>query len=737
MRGMLDRLASVAPLPPPDLPPTSGTVQETIDDLDRILALPRRPPVNCDRDPRTRRYEPSTQALVDVVTGWFSRGRRVSCGCRERRIRLSSDGRVLHIFRTLPADLPPEAPVTTTVAAFVADNQALYEVRIARAVAVLSPGQEIVVPAAVGDGHFCITTLNAVQAWTLREARVVGGILGFVGVGAGKSVSGILAPLVFDDCRLAVILIEPKQRRHYREHYLRLREHFRVPSIVYDGFLDNDPGATVPGTPPLHVVPYSKLSHKTSSKLLEHLSPDVLILDEAHRAVGKSAIGRRVKRYTVSKIREREEAIGRGEAVRARAVRLLDWSGTLEDKSIEDTQFLAAYTLGTGSPLPLDPVEAKRWTQVFDPVRRPDRSSSTAKELQLAFAGEEFDDESIEDLLVEGPERKLREGYQKRRVETLGVISASASSINAAIYFGERKIAKIPPKVREALAGVRDEWKRPDGEVFTEKVEEIACARQVACGFYSYWAFPKHPCSCKSGLVRCDQCLLIDEWYEKRKKFNKELRDQLLLGEANLDSRKLCEEAAERYWQSPPYRGELPKWQSLAWPAWRDVEKRVDYVERVHWIDDYVARDAAEWGLSHRGVVWVDSIALGQKIAEISGLTYHGGGPGGEAKLKAERGERSIIVSMNAFGSGTDGLQYLYSEQLITETPAGNKTVEQLLGRLHREGQRADVVSTEGYFHVPEFRDALRNVTTRAEFNFAMTGNRQKILCADMDLDWL
>src|SRR6185436_20451349 len=56
-----------------------GTV---VTEVERILALPRRPPVNCERMPGTRLYVPETQALVEYVTAQYSRGPR-KCACEQ------------------------------------------------------------------------------------------------------------------------------------------------------------------------------------------------------------------------------------------------------------------------------------------------------------------------------------------------------------------------------------------------------------------------------------------------------------------------------------------------------------------------------------------------------------------------------------------------------------------------------------------------------------------------------
>jgi intein/homing endonuclease len=556
-----------------------------------------------------------------------------------------------------------------------------------------------------------------------------------------NSIAFLLAALIYPDSKLAVLLFEPKQRQHYRSQYLRLREHFRVGSIVFD---DGQPGYTVPGTTPLHLISYSVLSQTRNSDMLDKRSPDTLMLDEAHRACGDSAINRRVKRYIADKIKQREEKIQQGKPVFSRAVRLLDASGTLESEGVEDTHMLCTFSLGTGSPIPLDPVEAEKWAKVIDPSYQPDRKSLTAKMLQRTFGGGEVDDSDMNNLFGPGPEVAIRRGFRQRRLWTPGIISASASTINAAIYLSERKPPKMPQSVKDALLKVRTEQLRPDGELLTEKMEQVGCARNVACGYYNYWAFPAHPCLCEELERRCDECALIDDWFAKRKVFNKELRTKLQAGEQYLDSKTLCEEAAKRYFQEPAYQGELPTWACMSWPAWAEIENRVQHEEREKWIEnggDWLVQDAAKWALDEKkGVVWIQGDAFGQALSKLTGLPLYNGGPGAEARLRSEKGNRSIICSIKAHGAGTDGLQEIFQHQLIVETPASNSKqsgYEQLLGRLHREGQKAPEVFTEGYFHVRELKDALRKAVEQAEFNYEMTGNKQKLFMADISVEGL
>ena len=147
-----------------------------------------------------------------------------------------------------------------------------------------------------------------------------------------------------------------------------------------------------------------------------------------------------------------------------------------------------------------------------------------------------------------------------------------------------------------------------------------------------------------------------------------------------------------------------------------------------------MARELAKWGRKNKGVIWFQSVPLGRKIAELSGLPYFNGGPGGEARLRAEKGNRSIVCSISAHGAGTNGLQEIFYEQVLAEVPPSNATthgLEQIFGRLHRRGQKSDEVNTYAALPSYEFIDALRKAMEQAAFNFSMTGNRQKLLLAD------
>lgn len=622
-------------------------------DFERVMALPRRAPINCERV--AGEYGVDAVALAEYVTEQYVLPRRARCKCKE-----------------------------------------------------------------LGYSH-CIDKLNPVQAWTLREARKMNGAIGMIPVGGGKTFTGILMPLAIQDCKVAVLLAKPDQRIHYWRAYLRLREHFRVPSFVFDK-LDDEYGAIVTGAPVLHFVPYSLLSQAKSTALLERMNPDLIICDEAHSVSARtSSRTNRLLRY-LADVKNN--------------VRFCAWSGTLVKKSVRDQAHLMSHALGTGSPMPLDPDDVEAWAAVFDPSPVPDTETQTAIKLYGAF-----DRGGRQRKWYErgGVNEGVRQGYRDHVLATPGVISTRESSAACSMTMHPRRVV-LPDTVKKALADVRTLMRRPDGEELVEAMEIAACARNVGSGYHFYWAFVNIPCTCKPNVFveeqRCEHCQFIAEWYRRRTNWNRELRQKLQHFEVHMDSPLLCTKAAQRAYQDEPYEGDLPVWFAEAWPSWAAIKDAVQYVPKVKWIDEFFARDAAEWAKEHCGVVWTQSSAFGRKVAELAGIQYHGGGPEAEAHILAEKGDRSIVASLKAHGTGRDGLQHKFREQYFAEPPASGDAWQQVLGRLARPGQEADTIESWVAWHVTEVKDALRAAIRNAEFIESVTGNKQLLLSVDFSFDW-
>lgn len=606
----------------------------------------------------------------------------------------------------------------------------------------------------------CITELNVSQAWTLFEAGIVQGWQGAIGVGHGKTIIDILGPLALADAWMdanrrrgvivrrqdfkALLLVPPGLVDQLAVEYRLVAQHFRVPSIV---FHTRPIRLEADGEPWLHVYPYSKLSRAEATTFIGGLKPHAFICDESHN-IGNVESTRGGRVWGWFQVEP--------------ATRMGNHTGSLTDKSITDYDALASMSLKDGSPVPRDHEVAREWASALDPD-----DDWTADPGAL-----------LEGLIETGcqqPGEHVYKGFNRRLVETMGFIATRDSAIKAhleilervpeiegrgaagTLYLGDH-VPNVPredpsapdgegwPGVADCLKSVRG-GVRPDGEELLDSGAQFAiarCARELASGFFYRWVFDEGTDP------------QIKHWRKTRKDFRCAIREKLKERREHLDSPFLCKLAAMRYYGDIPRGGiveviddetgelkivdtsNLPTWDAEGtWVPWRDSEHTVKYHTEPVWVDDFLARDAAEWASTHRGIVWYDHSAFGRRVAQLSGLNLHRGGPeagvrlvGGELKGKVypgEDGKRSIICSIKSHGTGRDGLQFLFNEQLVANPLSSNEGWEQLLGRLHRIGQSCDTVYTWFYQHTEEVRKHVGQALRRAFYVHSTLGSTQKL----------
>jgi hypothetical protein len=537
----------------------------------------------------------------------------------------------------------------------------------------------------------CIHSFKFEQAWSLHELSVVGGLFAVMGVGYGKTVLNVLAQIaVKGGSQKALLLIPVGDLEQLCMTYEMLAQHFKVPTLVIHAPVSAPAKGSyiVPGAPQLHVLPYSRLSRPESSTLIDRIAPDFIIADEVDklRNVEGAATTKRFLRWFA----------------KAPTTRFACWTGSMTDTSITEFWHLIALALREGSPLPLDKQVVEEWACAIDPDPCPADPGSL-----LAFCD---------------PGEHIHSGFHRRLRDTMGVITTVESAVKVELVIEERPAPALPHVIAEALKGVRA-YVRPDGEELVEASEVQRCAREVACGFYYEWIYPR-------GEPRD----LIDKWFEKRKAYNRAVREVIRAGAEHLDSPKLAEQAAQRFFKelAPGVckaTGEpLPVWECPEWPAWRDIRDQVKPEPNAVRLHPFLAEDAAAWAEEYRGIVWYDAVEFGAWVAELSGLPQFVGGKKSLGLLGREDGSRSIIASIKAHGRGRDGLQRLFDDQLVAGPPASATGWEQLLGRLMRDGQLSERVRTWVYMHIAELKAAVQQAMTRAAYVQGTMGTEQKLL---------
>ncbi len=529
----------------------------------------------------------------------------------------------------------------------------------------------------------CITKLFPVQGWALWEAMQTGGMVGMLAAGAGKTALDVLLAMVVPSTTgkpvRACLLIPPNLRDQFAHDYLCWSQHFKVPNIA------GSDGVHIAGRPKLDVLAYSELSHESCATWLTAHTPDILICDEAHALKDKDSV--RTSRFLRFFIDHE-------------GTRLFVHSGSLTTRSPDDYAHLAALSLREGSPLPLATVNVGEWAEALGP--KPTLQPGELKALCR-------------------PGETARSGFQRRLVETAGVVTTEDKQIETPLVIQQRKI-ELPKVLTQALSLVRS-GERPDtltgfamNEELVEKVEQIACARQVALGFFYRWCYPKG-----------EPEELISKWFSRRKAWGRELRLKL---EGNrlegMDSPALLQAAAERC--ATGYKGPLPVWHSPSWPAWRDIAPQVYHEQETEWLDLTVVNDAIAWAKEAPGIVWYSHVEFGRKVAALGGFEIFEGGDEASAAIRKVDGKRSIVASSDAHGTGKN-LQ-MFHRGLITAPFASGGKWEQVLARMHRYGQTAAQVTFDVYLHTKEMQGAFDSALEDAKYVRETTGKAERLLFA-------
>lgn len=505
--------------------------------------------------------------------------------------------------------------------------------------------------------------LKAVQALALLEAELVGGLLASIGVGEGKTLLSFLLPVVMK-ARKTVLLIPPALREQtIRRAHPELAKHWRIPNLGVSQASVSYPD--VEGT--IHVVAYSELSSARTADILERLQPDLIVCDEAHKVRNFDAsCTKRFRRYFKA----------------FPNTKLCALSGTLISKSIRDISDLAKFALRERAPIPLYWPTLEAWSEALDPG---DWTPPPGELLRLCQPGE-----------------TVHEAFRRRLWSTPGCIASNESNIGSSLIIHRREV-KLAPEVKAALDKMRGTWTTPNGEEeFDDALTFARHARDLSTGLYFRWIWPQG-----------EPVALRDQWMECRRDWHKTVRERLKASIPGQDSVLLCSRAAES-----------GTWKCPAWEPWRDIKDLAHPESEAVWVSEFLVEDAVRWAQDHKGLIWLEHPAMGEAFAR-RGVPFYGAH--NKDRILEESGNRAIALTRGVFYLGTDGLQERFNEQLILAVSPGADINEQLLGRLHREKQKAGEVETYVYLHTPELAGAFADALKGAQWIEKMEHKRQKL----------
>lgn len=426
----------------------------------------------------------------------------------------------------------------------------------------------------------------------------------------------------------------------------------------------------------LLIIPYSQLSVAKSTALLEQVKPDLIVADEAHCIRSPdTARTKRVLRY----FRQFP------------TTRFVALSGTLTAKSLRDYAHLCELALRGGSPLPTEEADLLAWANCID-------ADSTPQDRDWSLFAQFCDLRHIDDEVRRKDD--ARERFRERFVTTPGVVATTEASVQCSLNFIDRPL-RVPPPVQDALRELHRTWCRPDGEEMEEALAVWRLGMQMSQGFYLRWVWP-------NGVVDF-------EWLEARAEWHRQVRYVLQQNITGLDSPFLV-------WQGVA-KGTLTDPTIIrAWAGWDAVRHRPPPPTETVWLDDFLVRDAVAWLREHpKGLLWHNDLAVEAALRAAGIPTY---GRGEVPPLDGSVG--GMALSVRVHGTGLN-LQHHHQENLLLSFSSSGKTMEQLIGRTHRQGQPADEVSLFYYRHTTDAQAAALDARRNAKYIEDTHGSPQKL----------
>jgi hypothetical protein len=525
-------------------------------------------------------------------------------------------------------------------------------------------------PAGARDG----AALRPVQALALHDAGIEGGLFGAIGVGEGKTLVELLLPLIWNAQR-PLMLIPATLLKKTQHDRLRYAQHWRIPNN-------------------LRLFNYGLLGRVQSADELERYTPDVLILEEAHKLKNKrAACTRRVMRY----MHEHPET------------RVAALSGTVMSKSLKDFAHILLWSLKMRAPMPVRTEEIEEWASALDVDVEP--MARYKPGALLEFASECSGDETVD----------ARRGFQRRLVETPGVVATAGDGerVDASIYV--RAIRhKVAPVTEHNFLILRGDgkpadvtecpgWQTPDGWELTTAAEVWQHAQELALGLFYRWN-PRP----------------TDDWREARRAWHAFARETIWRGRT-YDS--------EMHVANGIDAGDLPQGVEVL-ERWRRIGPTFKPHTEAVWCDDSALHAVADWVKmqgSAGGLVWTEHTFFAERLSKVTGLPYYGrkGYTIDGRYIECAKPGTSAIASIDANREGKN-LQGIWSRNLLVCPPTSAEWWQQMIARTHRPGQLADEVTVDVLLGCRENFGACMKALEGAQAIQDTTGNQQKLLLADV-----
>lgn len=520
--------------------------------------------------------------------------------------------------------------------------------------------------------------LRAVQAAALREMHDHGGAILAIRVSGGKTLISFLGPAVME-AQKPLLVVPGELKAETEIKWWQLQEHWILPKI--------------------RIESYSTLGREQHASYLGNYRPDWIFFDEGHKLKNtKAAVTRRVARY----LRENPDT------------KVFIASGTITSRSLHDYWHLLKWTHGVDKmPMPAEWGEMTMWSEAID-VHATKALKMNAGALSLLCNEDEKRD------LAYGGEVAVsaaRRAFQRRLVETPGVVSTvDDRGVNCSITIQIHDVPELDD-LNRLFTTMRETWETPDGHPFEMASQLWAHARELACGFYYVWD-PRPP----------------REWLAARKMWSRFVREVLKHShcydtDKQIASAVLAGELDDSVEAYDPATDKVTNYRAYhRWDAARGTFKPRTVAK---WVSTATLEWAKNWQAQRpESVVFVEHNAFGEKLSEMSGVPYYGAGGVNQQGDHIIHARGRAIASTHANRTGRN-LQHWSEALVVSELPNGGMA-EQLIGRLHRDGQADDNVHFDWLVASVEHWRGFQKMLDDARYIQDSTGQPQKLLMADI-----
>jgi hypothetical protein len=576
--------------------------------------------------------------------------------------------------------------------------------------------------------------LYPAQAWALDAFGKVDGLFAPIGVGHGKTAITLkAADIAYHKGARKILLLMPpevlgqlvkrdipwaRSRVSLGVPFHRLGRH---PLQKRKQIVDRD-------RPGCYLMPYSLLSTRDTDYLLEVIKPEVVICDEAHKVKNtRAARTKRLVRY-----------------INEYHPQLLVLSGTITSRGVGDYHHLIRIALGENCPLPRNPMQASEWGQVVD--SQVDfvgwREMQPLRPL-IGWARQSFPKEQFDETVA-----GYRKAYKYRLTTAPGVVSTGDDEVGSSILISNRPVP-APEKadgfalLEDLIEQVENDFVTPNGDEIDHAIHTFKWLYELSAGFYNELVWPEpedlaHKRRMPLDMAR-ERLELAQEHHEVKQEYARELR--AFLGgnpPSGMDTPMLVGLEISRNGGRRVGSVLADLWKEIRDREFEGMPERESRVVRVC---DYKIQQAVRWAQSlpkdTGGIIWCHHKEVARwalealREADVRCLDCPAGEAGGEKLMDPKNKDLVCVASMPAHGTGKN-LQHFH-EALFLQWPRPAKEAQQVIGRQHRKGQKADTV------HVSTM-NTLRwdNVLFAATLNDAIyitqtMGQRQKLINADYD----